>query len=94
MRGESAEDDRVHRTDTRTGEHGNRQFGTHSHVDGDAVAAFDSEAFQHIRETLHLFVQFAVGQLAYLARLAFPEQRDLIFACTKRVPVDAVVREI
>ena len=94
MRGESAEDDRVHRTDARAGQQRNREFGTHSHVDGDAIAAFDSEALQHIRKPLHLLVQFAISQPADLTRLALPEQRDLVPSRTQRMAINAVVREI
>ena len=36
--GEAAEDDRVRRADAGTGEHGDRRFGDHRHVDRDAIA--------------------------------------------------------
>ncbi len=69
--------------------------GTHAHVDRDAVALAHAERLlQHIRERLHLRVQLAVGQPPDLARLALPQQRDLVPTRAERVPVDAVVREI
>ena len=37
---ESTENDRVDRTDTCAGEHGNCEFGDHRHIDGDAVTFF------------------------------------------------------
>ena len=43
VRGKSPEDNRVNRTDTGAGEHGDRQLGTHAHVDGNAVSGLDVE---------------------------------------------------
>src|SRR5438270_670349 len=94
MSRESAKDDRMHRTDSRTSQQRNRKFGRHSHVDCDAIAAFDSEALQHVREPLHLIVQFAIGQLADLAGLALPERRDLVSSRSYCVAVNAVVGKI
>jgi hypothetical protein len=95
LRGESAEDHRVHRANARTREQRDRQLGTHAHVDGDAVALLHAERLlQHIREGLDLRMQLAVGEPPNLAGLALPQQRDLILARAERMPVHAVVREV
>ena len=90
----AAKDHRVDRADARTGQQRNRQLGTHAHVDGDAVAALDAQALQHVGKALDFVVQIAVGQPAHLARLALPQDGDLVLAGAQRVTVHTVVREI
>ena len=53
-RREAAEHHRVHRSDARTGEHGEHCLRHHWHVDDDAVALLDAEVAQDGAQDLHL----------------------------------------
>src|SRR5690606_21197750 len=54
--GETAEDDTVHRADSRAGEHRDRGLRDHTHVDRDAIALLYAEPLEHVREAAHLTV--------------------------------------
>ena len=75
---EPAEDHRMHRADSRAGQHGDRQFGNHRHVDRHAIARLHSERFQGVREPANALVQFGIGELQGRAVLRFPKQRRLV----------------
>ena len=62
----------------RAGQHGDRQLGHHRHVDRDAVARLNAELLEHVGELADFAVQLGVGQLARVARLAFPEDGGAI----------------
>ena len=51
--GEAAEDLRVHDAQPGAGEHGDRQLRDHRHVEGDAVARFQTSLAKHGRELVH-----------------------------------------
>ena len=61
--GEPAEDNRVDRTNARTGEHCDNRLRDHRHVDDDAVALFDALVLQHFGEPGRGVRQFAVADL-------------------------------
>ncbi len=88
--GEAAEDDRVDRADAGAGQHGDRGFGDHRQVDGDAVALRDAQAQKHVGELADLAVQVPIGQDALIARLAFEDDRGFVAARAVQVPVQAV----
>ncbi len=92
--GKSAEDHRVHRPDARAGQQGNRQFRRHSHVHRNAVALLDPQRLQSIGEFLYLGMQFAIGQAAHFAGLAFPDQGRLVAPLAEGVAVHAVVAQV
>ena len=92
--GESAEHDGVGCSNAGAGEHGDRQFRSHAHVDRDPVALLYSERLQHVGELLHLTMQLLIGQSANLARLALPDDGGLVLAAGLDMAVDAVVGEV
>jgi hypothetical protein len=94
VRGESPEDDSVRRADARAGEHGDGQLGSHTHVDGDSVAFFNTERLEHIGEFLHFAMKLLIREGADFAGLAFPDNSGLILAVRRNVPVEAVIRKI
>ena len=51
----------------------------------------DSARLQTIGETLHVSVQFGIGQVALFAFLAAPVERHPVAATRENVPVQAVV---
>ena len=88
---EASEDDREGRPDAGTGEHRDRQFGNHPHVDADVSALFHAELLQSVGEADDLFLQVAESDLTAVAYgLAFPEVRDLVPMARFDVAVDAV----
>ena len=87
---EPAEDDRVHRPQPRAGQHGDRQFGHHRHVQRDAVPLLDAQPLQHVGEPADFAVQFAVGQRAGVARLPLPQDRRLVLPPRGQVPVQTL----
>ena len=91
---ESAEDDRVHRSDARAGQHGNRQLGTHAHVDGDTITRLDAQRLQHVGALVHFLKQLLIGERADFARLALPDDGGLVLAKGRDVTVEAVVGKV
>ena len=81
FRREATEDHRVDGADTRTGEHGERGFGNHRHVDTHAVALADPLISQCIREATDLNLDFLIGErLAVIGVIPFPDNRSVMCA--------------
>ncbi len=97
--GESTEDYGMNGPNARAGEQRNGQLGCHAHVDGYAVAFFNSQSLESVGELLHFNVQFSVGKPSNLAfsvrnRFTLPDNRRLAGAFAEGVAIDAVVAEI
>src|SRR5438552_12104638 len=71
--------------------HGNRQFGDHRHVQGDAVSRANAKAFKDVGELADLAVQILIAEHAAIARFSFPDDGGLILAPTENMPIEAVV---
>ena len=80
--------------DARAGQQRDGELRRHAHVDGDAIAFLDAEAFERVGEVLHLGVQLGVSQAANLARLALPDDGGLVAARAIEMTVDAVVAQV
>src|SRR5581483_11096026 len=91
---EPAKDYSMRRTDSRTGQHGDRQFGSHAHVNCDAIAFFHAERLQNVSELLHLTVQLLISNRANVARFALPNNCGLVFPVCLHMAVEAIVGEI
>ena len=79
IRRETTEHNRVHRTDTGTGQHRNRRFRNHRHVDSYDVALANTLGFQSVSELTDAGVQVTVGDLLILLRIVtFPDDGDLV----------------
>ncbi len=61
MRREAAKDDRMDRTDARTGQHRHRRLGHHWHINQDAVALADAEPDQDAGEPRRCIAHFAMN---------------------------------
>ena len=97
LAGETAEDDAVRSPDQRARQHRHNRFGHHGHVDRDAVALADALLAKAIGKLRHHLAKLAVGDAPHLAaavvalaRLAFPEERDLVTASKFDLAVHAV----
>ena len=73
---EPAEHDVVRCPDASAGEHRDDHLGDHRQVDADHVAAFDAVVDQRVGEPLNVAQQLGVGDVALLALLAAPVERD------------------
>ena len=92
MRREAAENYGVNRANARTGEHGDKRFRHHRHVDDDAITFADPEALQHMAEQLNLAQQFRIGQRALRAReRGIVDQRRLVAAPGGDMAIEAVL---
>ncbi len=90
LRGEAAEDERVHRADARDREGRDDRLDEHGKVDHDAVAGPDDERREGVGGAGHLLLEVAVGDRPTVAGLALEVQRDLRAASRRDVPVHAV----
>src|SRR5262245_22268260 len=91
---EAAEDYRVRGADAGAGQHGNGQFGDHRHINGYAITFIDAQRPQHIREVADLLMELLVGEGPRVARFALPDDGGLVLAPCRKVPVEAVVRDV
>src|SRR6266576_3254740 len=90
---EAAEDDGVHDAESRAGQHGDGQLRNHGHVDGDAIAGFQSgEIAKNGGNFVYALVEFLVGddRSGFDFRLRDEDQRGLVLVFGE-VAVDAVV---
>ena len=75
-RREAAEDDVVDRADARAREHRHGDLGDHRQEDPDDVALADAVVLQRVGELLDVAEQVGVRDVALLALLAAPVERD------------------
>jgi hypothetical protein len=88
----TSEDDRVHRSDARTGEHRYDGLGNHRHVDHDAVAGLHAESDEDTTERRHVLQQSGVGDRLLRPRDgAVVDQRRAFAVPGDDVPVERVV---
>ncbi len=93
--GETTEDDRVDRADTRTSEDRDRQLCDHGHVNGDDVAFLDPLGFERVGEAADFIEQLTVGQRRIFAQIiSFPQDRGLIFSSVFDMAVECVVGDV
>ncbi len=83
----------MHRANASAGEHGDRQFRNHGHVDRDAICGLYSQREQHVGEFADALVQFGVRQLQRGAIFGFPEKRGLVSVLFE-VAIETVVRDV
>ncbi len=84
----------MNRADARAGEHRCSGLGDHRHVDHDAVAALDAALLQEVRYSAGLFVEIAIGPALAVTRLIGLEDQRGAIAMLRKVPVEAIDREI
>jgi len=84
----------VRRADAGAGQHGHDHLGDHRQVDPDNVTLPDPLRLERVRQPLHVAEELGVGQLAFLALLTSPVERDPVAAPGQYVPVEAVVRHV
>src|ERR1700733_4528189 len=92
--GESSEYDGVDGSDSRAGEHRDRDLRDHRQIDGDAIALLDPERLQGVGALAHALVQLTVGDVLRAVRIiSLPDDRRLI-ATLGQMTVQAVARDI
>jgi len=84
----------MRRADAGTGEHGHHHLGDHRQVDADDVALPDPLRLERVGQPLHIAEELGVGEVAFLAFLAPPVERDPVAAPGQHVPVQAVVGHV
>ena len=84
----------MRRTNPGAGQHRNRQFGRHTHIDRHPVALLNATRLQHIGELLHLAVKLLISKSPDLPRFAFPHDRGLVLARSLDMPIQAVIGNI
>src|SRR5690606_11441807 len=85
---------RVRGPDAGAGQHGHYRLRDHRHVDGDAVAQAHALRPEHVREAADLLEELPVRDRALVARLALPEERDLVGVAALDLQVEAVVGQV
>ena len=81
---EPAEDDRVGRADPGTGQHRDRQFGDHRHVDRHAIAGRHPQFQEGVRGLADLALEVGEGDRPGVAGLADPVVGDLVAQAAAR----------
>ena len=89
------------RTDASTGEHRDREFGHHAHIDGDNIALGDAFGFEDIGEFGDFVLEVFVGERALvdwcariIDRLAFPDDCRVVAVTLFNLSIDTVVADI
>ena len=88
---ESTENNRMGRANSGTGEHRDRQFGDHRHIQRDAIPGGDPQLFQHVCKFTNFAMQVLIGQNATVSRFPFPDDGRLVLTPCEQVAVDAIV---
>ena len=80
--------------DSGAGEHGNRRFRNHRHINRNPVALFHAELFQCVGKYADPFVQLAVTDALIAGRvIALPDNRRLV-GFLRKVAINTVVANI
>ena len=69
----STENHRMHRADSRAGQHCNRGFGNIREINDDPIAPSDLVSLEDIRESANFAMQLLIGEGALIARLPLPD---------------------
>jgi len=80
--------------DPGAGQHGNRQFRNHRHIDRDAVAFADAEFLERARELTDFGFQLAIGQGSHVAGFAFPKDGGVVAPASVDLQIQTVVRQV
>jgi hypothetical protein len=84
----------VHHADPRAGQHGNRGLGNIRQINDYPIALFDIVPFQYIREAANFPMQLLVGERAFVARLAFPDNCRLVSTRPAQMPIETILRDV
>ncbi len=90
----AAIDHGVHCAELGAGKHRDHQLGDAAHVDRHPVAFVHAHAAQDVGELIGLAVEPQIAVADLIARLAFPDQRQLVLAPGLDVTVERVERDI
>ena len=94
IRAEAAKDDGMNRADPRAGEHRDCRLRNGRHINDDAIAFADSVSLQDVGEAADFAMQLLVGQDAFVAWLAFPDDRGLVPAWPLQMTIEAIFRDV
>ena len=93
-RGEPGENHRVSQAEAGAGEHRDEGFGDHRHVDGHPVAGFEADRGEVVGRLGHLVLELGVGQVAVIAGLADPVDRDPVTLARIDMAIHTVVGDV
>ncbi len=93
-RREAAEHDGVDRADARAGEHRERGFRDHRHVDQHAIALAHAEALEDRRAAVHLVMQLPIGVAHLLPGFRREVMQRRLVGALREMAVDRVVAEV
>ena len=92
---ETAEHDRMNDAQPRAGEHRDGQFGNHRQINGNAVAFFEAERFQHVGEFADFLVQLRVSERAdVVLRFALPDEGGFVARLGFQMAVETIHRHV
>src|SRR5215471_12686131 len=94
IRRESAKDNRMRRSNTRTCEHRDWQLGRHAHVDDHAIALLYAQRLENVGELLDFAMELLVGQSPDFAGFALPNEGSFVFSRGEYVAIETVVGKI
>src|SRR5262249_41513612 len=63
-------------------------------INDHAITFFDLVPFQHIREAANFAMQMLIGERAFIARFAFPDNCRLVPARSGQMPIQTVLRDV
>ena len=88
---EAGEDDRMHRADAGSCQHGEGGFRNHRQIDGEAIAPPDAGSLQYVGKAADLLLKLAIGDGALFGGVvALPQDRHLVWRAVG-MAVDAIV---
>ena len=80
----------MHGANPRTGQHGNCGLGNVREINDHPISLFDVVPFQHIREAANFALQLLVGERAFIARFALPDNCRLVPARSSQMPIETI----
>ena len=84
------------RPDARTGQHGERAFRNHGHVDRHPVTLFNAHLFQGVGHADHFFLKLRIGNVAAfsIGIVGFEDQRDPVPLACSHMTIDSIVADV
>src|SRR5438132_445636 len=80
--------------DPRAGQHRNSQLWNQRQVQRHSIALLNTGAFQNVRELADFGMELLISKSAYVARLAFPNERRFVASPGCQMSIETVVRDI
>ena len=92
--GEASEYHGVNSANPGAGQHGNRGFRNHGHIDQDPILRLDSIGLEDIGKAAHFLMELVVCENSLVSGFTFPDDSSLVFAAVSKVTVHAIFGNI